>query len=616
LNKKYNIMIARKSFLILFFSCLVVIAANAQFENVNILWQEELSQQPSPALAIENGPNNTWLVASAGFRLHQFSSAGEYMGLFFEQDQYNANGNRWNSLNFNQSTINYYGVYEAGGYTSRIIEINPNGELINDMNVTFGQTGIPDVVQTTSGDFIITGGKNCGGLGGGWDYRTGRVSSSGEMMWNTIDCEICGCNGSFCNYGDEFGYEIAELDGGEIVSAGYRNTGGTGCYGPEGSPYILKHTAGGELLWSWDGRSQNFFGRLSDIVALPDGNILVSGYKGDASGSTKFPSVIKVSPDGTFVSQWFDGELSNGVVLDIFEIDSGNLGLVVTDLQDMYLYVWNENSNSVSSKYVIPIETALADIDLSHGDQVRYANGVFTMIYSTGTWFDNSSLGLVQFTVGEITVTDGCTDALACNYNPLAIQDNGSCAYPSIPYTDCDGECINDVDVDGICDETDNVISTTNTTYLVPAGINYQAVARDAEGALLLNAGVEVQFTVLADSINGILEYSESHSLVTNTLGLFTAAIGAGIAASGVFSEINWSAGRKYLNIRLNVGGGYTDVGTIQILSVPYAMHSSTAGSIKNPGLPVFSNNVDALSGGLVVGEMYRTSAGVLMVVY
>jgi hypothetical protein len=282
----------------------------------------------------------------------------------------------------------------------------------------------------------------------------------------------------------------------------------------------------------------------------------------------------------------------------------------------MYLYVWNENSNSVSSKYVIPIETALADIDLSHGDQVRYANGIFTMIYSTGTWFDNSSLGLVQFTVGEISVTDGCTDALACNYNPLAIQDNGSCAYPSIPYTDCDGECINDVDADGICDETDNVISTTNTTYLVPAGINYQAVARDAEGALLLNTGVEVQFTVLADSINGIMEYSESHSLFTNNLGLFTATIGSGVALSGVFSEINWSAGRKYLNIRLNVGGGYTDVGTIQILSVPYAMHSSTAGSIKNPGLPVFSNNVDALSGGLVVGEMYRTSAGVLMVVY
>ncbi len=41
-----------------------------------------------------------------------------------------------------------------------------------------------------------------------------------------------------------------------------------------------------------------------------------------------------------------------------------------------------------------------------------------------------------------------------------------------------------------------------------------------------------------------------------------------------------------------------------------------TAGAIKNPGLPVFADNASAITGGLTVGEMYRTAGGVLMVVY
>ncbi|HIO16741.1 MAG TPA: hypothetical protein EYN19_07885, partial [Flavobacteriales bacterium] len=46
----------------------------------------------------------------------------------------------------------------------------------------------------------------------------------------------------------------------------------------------------------------------------------------------------------------------------------------------------------------------------------------------------------------------GCTDATACNYDNTADYDDGSCTYPSPPY-DCIGDCINDADGDGICDE-------------------------------------------------------------------------------------------------------------------------------------------------------------------
>ena len=49
----------------------------------------------------------------------------------------------------------------------------------------------------------------------------------------------------------------------------------------------------------------------------------------------------------------------------------------------------------------------------------------------------------------------GCTDLTACNYNESANTDDGSCEYAE-EYYDCDGNCINDADGDGYCDELKN----------------------------------------------------------------------------------------------------------------------------------------------------------------
>ena len=51
----------------------------------------------------------------------------------------------------------------------------------------------------------------------------------------------------------------------------------------------------------------------------------------------------------------------------------------------------------------------------------------------------------------------GCTDDAACNYDTPATDDDGSCEYPidiyGLDYVDCDGACLNDEDGDLICDE-------------------------------------------------------------------------------------------------------------------------------------------------------------------
>ena len=54
----------------------------------------------------------------------------------------------------------------------------------------------------------------------------------------------------------------------------------------------------------------------------------------------------------------------------------------------------------------------------------------------------------------DLTVILGCTDPIACNYNPDANLEDGGCKYP-VEYIDCYGNCINDIDMDGECDEVD-----------------------------------------------------------------------------------------------------------------------------------------------------------------
>ena len=70
----------------------------------------------------------------------------------------------------------------------------------------------------------------------------------------------------------------------------------------------------------------------------------------------------------------------------------------------------------------------------------------------------------------------GCQDATACNYNPQAIMNDGSCTYAET-YYQCDGSCELDTDGDGICDPLESEGCTQANAC------NYVASATEDDGS-------------------------------------------------------------------------------------------------------------------------------------
>ena len=116
----------------------------------------------------------------------------------------------------------------------------------------------------------------------------------------------------------------------------------------------------------------------------------------------------------------------------------------------------------------------------------------------------------------------------------------------------------------------------------VPQAIQYQTIIRNGSGEVVMNQSVSIQLNILQGSATGTLTYQESHTTTTNTFGLVNLQIGTG-TSSDDFSAIDWSLGNYFLKVAIDLSGGssFIEMGTTQLLSVPYALYAEKAG---NPG--------------------------------
>ena len=107
-----------------------------------------------------------------------------------------------------------------------------------------------------------------------------------------------------------------------------------------------------------------------------------------------------------------------------------------------------------------------------------------------------------------------------------------------------------------------------------PPSIPYQAVVRNTDGTTMANAAVTITFKIHDNSATGTVVYEETYATTTSRQGLVSLNVGGGTAVTGTFSGIQWGSGSKFLHVLINAGGGVVDLGTQQIMSVPYALYA------------------------------------------
>jgi len=147
---------------------------------------------------------------------------------------------------------------------------------------------------------------------------------------------------------------------------------------------------------------------------------------------------------------------------------------------------------------------------------LKIIDGVNLYLVNTST-ITYATNGLIQISSGipmyECSgVLEGCTDELACNYNPVATEDDGSCEYPVAHY-DCDNYCLNDSDADGICDELEIV------GCLEPMACNYHANATDQGDCIYANPQLCESCSGETDGTGTLVDHDADDDGICDSLG-------------------------------------------------------------------------------------------------
>ena len=110
-----------------------------------------------------------------------------------------------------------------------------------------------------------------------------------------------------------------------------------------------------------------------------------------------------------------------------------------------------------------------------------------------------------------------------------------------------------------------------------PQGIPYQAVVRNADGTVMSSTAINITFKIHDVAATGEVVYEETHAVTSNSQGLVSMNVGSGTVVTGAFDNINWGGGNKFLQVLMNAGNGVVDLGTQQMMSVPYALYAANS---------------------------------------
>jgi len=122
-----------------------------------------------------------------------------------------------------------------------------------------------------------------------------------------------------------------------------------------------------------------------------------------------------------------------------------------------------------------------------------------------------------------------------------------------------------------------------------PGGINFQGVAMRSTWPYPVNSKeIKLRFAVRERFSNGPVVYYEVRKTTTDSFGVFSVVIGgAGADSQSInIKKVKWSdTTKKFLQVQMDVNDlsspGYKDMGTTQLLSVPFSFYSDISDSSK-----------------------------------
>ena len=89
----------------------------------------------------------------------------------------------------------------------------------------------------------------------------------------------------------------------------------------------------------------------------------------------------------------------------------------------------------------------------------------------------------------DLSSCAGCTDPTSCTYDPAAtLSAPSACTYPVNQFVDCDGNCNNDADGDGVPDEPVDPVDGSESGGILPGFTALTGLA-SVLGAAILVAG-------------------------------------------------------------------------------------------------------------------------------
>ena len=109
-------------------------------------------------------------------------------------------------------------------------------------------------------------------------------------------------------------------------------------------------------------------------------------------------------------------------------------------------------------------------------------------------------------------------------------------------------------------------------------GIAYQTIIRDTSGNAISDSQVTIKLSILQSTLTGAEVYAETQQNTTTSTGSVSLVIGTGEVINGSFDGIDWGNDTFFLKAEVDTEGSgiFTELGTTQFLSVPYALNASS----------------------------------------